>query len=309
MPAPLQYSKGFSKWRLPLLPLLLIAVPFVMHLTGCRSVDAPPRSLQLSGEVLSALPADTLYFTHVAGNFSRISDLFVAASGTMYVADAGRHHIIRLNATGERLDSLGGRGVGNVQFDNPTHIDAGNELKIYVSDVGNQRISMFDRRWQPLGFLDLTPGRYEPGALVQTPQGEVIFWDQEGQRLRKVRADAQPDQFYQPDVSEVEHAPVALLQLESTLWLVDGTAGVVHRFGMNGRRLGFIHVGAEMSDGAVNKGEVLLLTPQGLLRMRASGEIIHLYVFGSDKTYTRISVHENILYLATPTDLYKTTLP
>jgi hypothetical protein len=288
---------------------------FLIVLGGCTSFGFlsqlsgfSEQSPGLSEEVLAALLVDTLSYAPLATGFIRISDLFVATSGAIYVADAGRHHVIRVAPIGARVDSIGGRGMGSVQFDGPTHVDAGNELKIFISDIGNRRISMFDRRWQHLGHLDLRPERYEPGAMVQTPAGELIFWDIESQRLRKIRADLQTDSFFNPDVSEITHAIHTIMYHNGILYLIEGNTGLLHRFSVEGRKLGVISAGAVVLDSAILDAELLLLTSFGLIRMQPSGELTQLHRFAERAKILRVAADGNVVYIATSNALFVTYL-
>jgi DNA-binding beta-propeller fold protein YncE len=66
------------------------------------------------------------------------------AAGRLYVTDTLSHNVVVLDKDGERLIDFGGRGVGDGQFNYPSHLAlAGGRL--YVNDTMNFRLQVFDR--------------------------------------------------------------------------------------------------------------------------------------------------------------------
>jgi len=72
--------------------------------------------------------------------------LYVDQSGTLFVADWGKHRIVRY-AKGEKLATIvvgeGGRGTGANQFTHPMAIAFDSHGNLYVSDYSNNRIQKF----------------------------------------------------------------------------------------------------------------------------------------------------------------------
>ncbi len=79
--------------------------------------------------------------------------------GALYVADAGRHVIVKLDTTGLLVERIGGPGSRESSFDRPMDVDPTNGLVLLVADAGNGRIQLFSRSHAFLGSIPLTRGR------------------------------------------------------------------------------------------------------------------------------------------------------
>lgn len=296
---------GWLRKVVPLAVLFFCTLWFM----GCRSSQVTDIAPEMLPAAFHELISDTLSISQIASGFVELTDISISSSGTMYVVDAGRHHVIRLNNEAQRLDSIGGRGTGSVQFDRPVYLDAGNELKIYVADSGNRRITMFDRRWQHLGHLELRDDTYEPGPMVQSPSGELIFWDIQAQRLRRIRPDAQSDTFFNPDVTDIRFGVSSLILNNDVLYVVEGRTGLLHRFSINGRKLGHLNIGTALRDVQVFGSELLLLTADALLVMRQSGEVRDVWPLPTEYDIHRIGVHQQSLYLIASDRILRANMP
>lgn len=105
----------------------------------------------------------------------------------LFVVESGKHRILKLDHTGKLLETLGGLGTGNYQFDTPVDIDATNGLKIYVSDYRNNRVQVFDRRFQYLTTITAPreQRRIRPTQLVVNDFGELFFYDEASRSVMK----------------------------------------------------------------------------------------------------------------------------
>lgn len=79
--------------------------------------------------------------------------------GALYVADAGRHVVVKLDTTGLLVERIGGPGSREGSFDRPMDVDPTNGLVLLIADAGNGRIQLFSRSHAFLGFIPLTRGR------------------------------------------------------------------------------------------------------------------------------------------------------
>ncbi|MDQ7041805.1 MAG: hypothetical protein Q9M35_12785 [Rhodothermus sp.] len=87
-------------------------------------------------------------------------------TGRLYVADAGRHAVIRLTPDGRVEDILGGPGSGPGRFDTPVAVDAQTGLSFWVAEAGNQRLQRLSWRGLPLETVPLPTGLV-PAAVRQ----------------------------------------------------------------------------------------------------------------------------------------------
>jgi hypothetical protein len=244
----------------------------------------------------------------IASGFALATDLDVTNAGYVYVTDARRHHLIRLNTSGDRIDSVGGRGVGLYQFNNPQRVDASNDLKIYVSDVDNRRIQMFDRRFQQLGTVRLQEqsGReidYTPGDLSTSRLGELFFWDDSAKKLRKLSVNMQLDSGFRPDVRSLQNTPVSIELLQNYILLLEAETGIIYRYTELGQFIGFLTGFGAILDITSNDANLFILTKTHLVKASHAG--IPLSVVPHNQLFLRISAGESHLFLLNNNKLFR----
>lgn len=75
--------------------------------------------------------------------FVNISSLCVDSDNNLYVADSGVHKIYKFNNRGKYISSFGAQGQGPGEFLGTLRISYGNNGKLYITDDGNWRLSVF----------------------------------------------------------------------------------------------------------------------------------------------------------------------
>lgn len=112
-----------------------------------------------------------------------------ATQDHLFVVESGKHRLLKLDHDGNLLETLGGLGSGDYQLDTPMDVDATNGLKIYISDYGNNRIQIFDRRFQFLGSITgettFQNRRIKPTQLVVNDFGELFVFDENSKSIFK----------------------------------------------------------------------------------------------------------------------------
>ncbi len=105
----------------------------------------------------------------------------------LFVVESGKHRVLKLDHDGNLLETMGGLGTGDYQFDTPIDIDATNGLKIYVSDNRNNRIQVFDRRFQYLTTIKAPEmaRNFKPTQLIVNNFGELFVYDESSKALFK----------------------------------------------------------------------------------------------------------------------------
>lgn len=76
------------------------------------------------------------------GKFSQPQDVTVDPEGNIYVIDAAQDYLFKFSAAGDELQSFGGSGSGEKQFNQPQGVAYFNRT-LYVADTGNNRIVRF----------------------------------------------------------------------------------------------------------------------------------------------------------------------
>ena len=168
--------------------------------------------------------------------FNKASSLTVG-NDAIYVVENGAHRISKLDMNGNLLEKYGKRGSSNYQFDNPIDITTTNGLKLFVSDKGNNRIQVFDKRWQYLSSIFgnerfQTNSEITPTFLGVNKLGEVYFYDEKARTLGKYNEDgAILDQIPLPgEVKQVSEIQVA----EGSIFILDKKSALIHRISENG---------------------------------------------------------------------------
>ena len=151
-----------------------------------------------------------------------------ASSRHLFVLEQGKNRFLKLDFDGMLIDSLGSRGSGDYQLDEPADIDVSNGLRIYISDNGNDRIQVYDRRFQYLSSLPVK----NPGAIHVTPFNEVLTFDGNTKTIRLFDEFGQErPRFNMPaeirDVGRIKSN-------ERRLFVLDSGAAVVHELERNG---------------------------------------------------------------------------
>ena len=116
--------------------------------------SAPPVQAGQPVDTVAAIP-----LPHISFDDARAieADPF----GALYVADAGRHVVMKLDTTGAFIESIGGPGSREGTFDRPMDIDPTNGLVLLVADAGNNRIQLFSRSNAYLGSIPVSAGETE----------------------------------------------------------------------------------------------------------------------------------------------------
>jgi hypothetical protein len=217
--------------------------------------------------------------------------MYVSSAGLLYIVDAERHFLYRYDLNTSDIistaDSVGGRGTRSTQFSRPVFVDASNDLKIFVSDSGNNRIQLFDRRFQPLGSVALTSRAsgtisYTPGAIVFNSFGELIFWDEQAGRLRKITALMHEDPLFNPAVTMLRASPVSIVSSAEGFVLADAVSGKLFRYSSTGRYLGFWALDTGIRDVVWHRSAYYVLYSNRIILLESNGSIRHIVMLNSD---------------------------
>ena len=126
---------------------------------------------------LRAQTVDTLEAVPISEpTFHDARSVGVDPLGALYVADAGRDVVVKMDALGRLLATLGGPGSREGEFDDPSGVDPTNGMVLYVADAGNHRIQIFSRSFAYLGAIPLT-------RLDQPSSAGVTYRRQDGEGI------------------------------------------------------------------------------------------------------------------------------
>ena len=156
--------------------------------------DHTVRKFTLDGKLLQTLgvpnvPSDTGYvyasgagslttIERGAGPFNRPTRLSVASNGEMYVSDGyGNARVHRFSAEGKLLQSWGGPGTEQGEFNLPHSVWSHTDGRVFVCDRENDRIQIFGPEGE---FLEQWTDVTRPGDLFIDAQDNVyigeMYW-------------------------------------------------------------------------------------------------------------------------------------
>jgi len=167
--------------------------------------------------------------------------LRIDGDGNVWVTDIGYHQVMKFDADGKLLLSLGKKGeAGNSpdQFDRPTDVAVAPGGEFYVSDgYGNSRVLKFSKDGKFLkqwGKKGTGEGDFHlPHAIWLDPKGRVLVADRENQRIQVFDADGQFLAQWKEG-----GAPYGLFVASDRLFVADGVANWVKMLDLNGKAIG-----------------------------------------------------------------------
>lgn len=249
------------------------------------------------------LKLDTLY-----------SDLNKATSFTfgndaIYIVESGAHRVIKLGIDGNLIERYGKRGSGNYQFDNPVDIATTNGLKLFISDKGNNRIQVFDKRWQYLSSIKMnlqfeTGSEITPSYLGVNKFGEVIFYNEAAKALGKYNEDgAILDQIPLP----VEIKDVSRIQvIDGSIFILDKKSELVHKISENGFYESFYK--AEKGTTFYYSNEALFISEENTLYQYDRQRVDKILEFETELNIKDLLVIDKQVYILTESSLLKIRL-
>lgn len=232
---------------------------------------------------------------------------FIIANNSIYIVETESNRVSRFSMDGEPMEKYGSLGNGDYQFDSPYGITTSNGLKIYVSDPGNNRVQVFDRRWQYLGSIKTERSfrnakEIEPSFLTVNRVGEVIFYDEGSNELG----------WYNEDGASLDRIPlssdikdVSDLQASSDgIYILDKKTDVIHRLSGNGFYESFYD--AEKGDAFFTVGESFYMVNSSEFYVSdRDGKEFSIPMNLKEAVVSDLIVIENEVYILTESNLYK----
>lgn len=88
----------------------------------------------------------------------------------LYVTDIEKHKVFVFDLKGKKLLEIGGPGNADGQFIAPNNVAIDDDLNVYVSDSGNNRVQIFDKDGKFQKIINGTPGGKGQSIFVN-PRG------------------------------------------------------------------------------------------------------------------------------------------
>lgn len=173
-----------------------IAASFLFVQLICLSVTAQALRIELkSVQPVEAVPEVTNAVAFCVG-----------VDRSIYIADAGRERIVRIDSTGQGLLQVGRLGFRDDEFDGLLDVHTADGLNLYAVDSRNRRIQRYGRRLELIASVrdaDLARGVYDkssvplklglPVALTVSPLGDLFVIDDQMGEIVRINRQARVD--------------------------------------------------------------------------------------------------------------------
>ncbi len=140
---------------------------------------------------LTYIVRDVITLAGESGEFMLPEDIFIDKNDFLYVADTGNNRIVKLDKSGELLNSY--TGPEERPFKSPKGVFVDDDGHIFVADTGNQRIAHLssDGKYieefvRPVSELLDTHFTFEPSKIYVSPTGYI--YTMKGQQLLMIDA-------------------------------------------------------------------------------------------------------------------------
>jgi sugar lactone lactonase YvrE len=160
-------------------------------------------------------------------------DLTVDAQGNVWVADTGTSRVLKFDANGTYLATLGGPGSETGKLNEPVGVEVAANGDVYVADAWNARIQQFDKDLKPLaafpvpGWLPNDPTTKPYIALL--PGGDMIVSDPARQRVLRIQPDGRIAAAYEGSEEVKLAGPTGLAVFGDTLFIASTATNIVRR--------------------------------------------------------------------------------
>lgn len=123
--------------------------------------------------------------------FESARSLSVSPGGDLFCIDQQSSIVYRLSGDLSIINTVGGRGWGQTEFDMPTDLSSSFLLDVYVTDFRNRRIQRFDARLRYISTIDesslpASVGSFRPLACAVSKHGDMFILESDGARILKV---------------------------------------------------------------------------------------------------------------------------
>lgn len=132
----------------------------------------------------------------VLQSFERAAAFTVTANGAIVVIDQSSNSVLYHAVNTNKTKTIGGKGWGNFEFDNPTDVSSSFLLETFIVDFNNRRIQKYDkdlnfvRTYDERNVLNLE-GRFYPRACATSSQGDLFVVESDGKRILKINRRSQ----------------------------------------------------------------------------------------------------------------------
>ncbi len=107
--------------------------------------------------------------------FFLITDIKADREGNIFVLDFKGHTIKKFSKDGKFIKEAGGKGQGPGELDSPSHFAIDEKGNIWIAEIRNRRISIFDNSLNFIKFIKLVPWKF-PRSLHFDSKGNILLY-------------------------------------------------------------------------------------------------------------------------------------
>ncbi len=113
----------------------------------------------------------------------RPNDVALDNDGYLYIAEFYNHCIAKVTTTGEYISRIGSKGSAPGQLMTPSSVAISNNI-LYVTEAGNNRVSIFDTNGQFLHSLTASGKKFnKPRGITIDTMGNLYVSDTYNNRI------------------------------------------------------------------------------------------------------------------------------
>jgi hypothetical protein len=253
--------------------------------------------------------------------FETARSLTIAPNGELYCIDRKRNTVYHLSGDGTELNTIGGQGWGQHEFDAPTDVSSSFLLEVFVTDYNNRRIQQYDRdlhfvRTYDESTLPSSIGRFQPIAGAVSKQGDLFIVEKDGKRILKLNRRNQLESEFGTfkdgigalelpvDIAVTPDDEVVVLDRKKIAWY-DNFGNVLRTIPLEERDWKSIHA----TDGyfvVASSSEIIILAADG--RGRRSVRADNIIGLPADAEFTDAAIVGDFFFILTGTGLYRCSL-
>jgi len=199
-----------------------------------------------------------------------------ATPDSLLVLDGEACTITRFDLEGNPVSRFGGAGQGRGTFESPRMLLASQNY-IFVLDYGNRQVQRLDHKGQYVSRYAFRKSRESQelrllGGLGLTPQEELLIYDADSQKIRKLSLEGEVLFSLPLPVAEGEDpgSMVDMVVLDDIIYAIRRGGSKIHRIGLGGQALPSLEVYAPLRGIAIWQN-TLLSTPQAPAGRSAQG--------------------------------------
>lgn len=175
----------------------------------------------------------------------------------LLVLDGEACTITRFDLEGNPVSRFGGAGPGRGTFDSPKALLSSPNY-IFVLDYGNRQVQRLDHRGRYISRYAFRKSRESQelrllGGLGLTPQEELLIYDVDSQKIRKLSLEGEVLLSLPLPVAEGQdpHSQVEMVVLEDTIYAMRRGGTKIHRIKLEGQALPSLEVYAPLRGMAI----------------------------------------------------------